>query len=124
MPRASARWRPSVDERLRIAPFLDPYAERQILSHGDWPGNVSVGDLRALAVRIVGDRHARRAFAEQAAALGRELNPAAAADRGWIQFTERLLAASIGAASARRPSAARQPPATLSEVAVRKWSAP
>jgi len=97
----SARWRPSVDERLRIAPFLDPYAERQILSHGDWPGNVSVGDLRALAVRIVGDRHARRAFAEQAAALGRELNPAAAADRGWIQFTERLLAASIGAASAR-----------------------
>src|SRR5690606_29936003 len=77
------------------------YAERQTLSRGDWPGNVSVGDLRALAVRIVGDRHARRAFAEQAAALGGELQPASAADRGWIQFTERLLAASIGAASAR-----------------------
>ncbi|HET6396679.1 MAG TPA: PAS domain-containing hybrid sensor histidine kinase/response regulator, partial [Pseudoxanthomonas sp.] len=97
----SARWRPSVDERLRIAPFLDPYAERQTLAQGEWPGNVSVGDLRALAVRIVGDRHARRAFAEHAAGLGQELQPAAAADRVWIQFTERLLAASIGAASAR-----------------------
>ncbi|AKC86878.1 hybrid sensor histidine kinase/response regulator [Pseudoxanthomonas suwonensis] len=97
----SARWRPGVDERLRIAPFLDPYAERQTLAAGDWRGNVSVGDLQALAVRIVGERHARRAFSEQAIALGRELHPAAAADRAWIQFTERLLAASIGAASAR-----------------------
>ena len=97
----SARWRPSVDERLRIAPFLDPYAERQTLVPTEWPGNVSIGDLLALAVRIVGERHARRAFAEQAIALGRELQPAAAADRAWIQFTERLLAASIGAASAR-----------------------
>ena len=97
----SARWRPGVDERLRIAPFLEPYAERQALSHGDWPGSVSVGDLQALAVRIVGERHARRAFSEQAISLGRELHPATAADRAWIQFTERLLAASIGAASAR-----------------------
>ena len=97
----SARWRPGVDERLRIAPFLDPYAERQTLAHGDWPGKVSVDDLQALAVRIVGERHARRAFSEQAIALGRELHPAATADRAWIQFTERLLAASIGAASAR-----------------------
>lgn len=97
----SARWRPSVDERLRIAPFLDPYAERQTLAQGEWPGNVSVADLQALAIRIVGERHARRAFSEQAIALGRELHPSAIADRAWIQFTERLLAASIGAASAR-----------------------
>ena len=75
--------------------------ERQTLAHGDWPGKVSVDDLQALAVRIVGERHARRAFSEQAIALGRELHPAATADRAWIQFTERLLAASIGAASAR-----------------------
>jgi len=97
----SARWRPSVDERLRIAPFLDPYAERQTLVQGGWPGNVSVGDLQALAVRIVGERHARRAFSEQAIALERELQPTVSADRMWVQFTERLLAASIGAASAR-----------------------
>lgn len=97
----SARWRPSVDERLRIAPFLDPYAERQTLSRSEWSGNVSVGDLLSLAKRIVGERHARRAFAEQAHDLGGELQPTSAADRAWIQFTERLLAASIGAASAR-----------------------
>ena len=33
--------------------------------------------------------------------LQRELQPNAIADRGWVQFTERLLAAAIGAASAR-----------------------
>ena len=97
----SARWRPSVDERLRIAPFLDPYAQRQTLVASEWPGNVRVSDLLSLAERIVGERHARRAFAEQATLMQRELQPAAAADRAWVQFTERLLAAAIGAASAR-----------------------
>ena len=97
----SARWRPSVDERLRIAPFLDPYAQRQASVAGEWPGNVRVSDLLSLAERIVGERHARRAFAEQATALNRELSPTATADRAWVQFTERLLAAAIGAASAR-----------------------
>src|SRR5690606_5901133 len=40
-------------------------------------------------------------FAEHAAQLGRELPPGAPADRALIQFTERLLAGAIGAASAR-----------------------
>lgn len=97
----SARWRPSVDERLRIAPFLDPYARRQALVPSEWPGSVRVADLLSLAERVVGERHARRAFAEQAEALSRELKPDAPADRAWVQFTERLLAAAIGAASAR-----------------------
>ncbi|HLM54081.1 MAG TPA: PAS domain-containing hybrid sensor histidine kinase/response regulator [Pseudoxanthomonas sp.] len=97
----SARWRPSVDERLRIAPFLDPYAERRALVASEWLGNVQVADLLALAERIVGERHARRAFAEHALALERELQPSAVADRAWVQFTERLLAAAVGAASAR-----------------------
>ncbi|MBU2050592.1 MAG: PAS-domain containing protein, partial [Gammaproteobacteria bacterium] len=55
----------------------------------------------ALASRVVGDRHARRSFFEQAQAMDRELQASAPADRAWVQFTERLLAASIGAASAR-----------------------
>lgn len=96
----SARWRPGVDERLRAAPFLDPYAERPSVA-GGWPGHVHVGDLLALASRVVGERHARRSFFEQAQSLGRELQSSAPADRPWVQFTERLLAASIGAASAR-----------------------
>ena len=99
---ASMRWRPSLDERLRAAPFLDPYAEQRNLAGDDWRGSVRVGELRSLAERIVGERTAQRAFAEQARSLGRELAPAAQADRQWIQFTERLLAAALGAASARR----------------------
>ncbi len=97
----SARSRPGVDERLRAAPFLDPYAQRPALVAGEWPGSVRVGDLRTLAERVVGERHARRAFAEQAQLLERELQPNVPADRAWVQFTERLLAAAIGAASAR-----------------------
>ena len=97
----SMRWRPSLDERLRAAPFLDPYAEQRSLASDDWRGSVRVGDLLSLAERIVGERTARRAFAEQAASLSRELVPAEKADRQWIQFTERLLAAALGAASAR-----------------------
>ncbi|MFT3763833.1 MAG: PAS domain-containing hybrid sensor histidine kinase/response regulator [Pseudoxanthomonas sp.] len=97
----SARWRPGVDERLRIAPFLDPYAQRQALVPSEWPGSVRVSDLLSLAERVVGERHARRAFAEQAASMSRELKADAPADRAWVQFTERLLAAAIGAASAR-----------------------
>jgi len=98
----SARWRPSLDERLRIVPFLDPYAQRRALIASPWPGgSVRVSDLVSLARRVVGERHAVRAFAEQANELGRELKPDASADRAWVQFTERLLASAIGAASAR-----------------------
>ncbi|RBB04864.1 PAS domain-containing hybrid sensor histidine kinase/response regulator, partial [Xanthomonas oryzae] len=64
-------------------------------------GHVRVADLQALAERVVGERHAHRAFVDQAALLERELQPSVVADRAWVQFTERLLAASIGAASAR-----------------------
>ena len=97
----SARYRPSLEERIRATPFLDPYAQRPLTAPGGWQGSLDTGDLLALASRIVGDRHAQRAFAEHAAAQGRELVRTAPADRALIQFTERLLAASIGAASAR-----------------------
>ena len=96
----SARWRPGLDERLRAAPFLDPYAERRVLGADDWRG-VPIADLQALARRVVGRRAAQRAFDDYAASQGRDLAPGTLADRGWVQFTERLLAAAIGAASAR-----------------------
>ncbi|TDK22977.1 hybrid sensor histidine kinase/response regulator [Luteimonas aestuarii] len=97
----SARWRPTLDDHLRAEPFLDPYARRNPLAGGDWAGNVQVGDLVVLATRILGERATLRAFREHAAAQGRELLPATPADRVWIQFTERLLASAVGAASAR-----------------------
>ncbi|NYZ61534.1 hybrid sensor histidine kinase/response regulator [Luteimonas deserti] len=97
----SARWRPTLDERLRAAPFLDPYAERRTYASEDWNGNVSIGDLLTLTGRIVGDRTARRAFDDYAATLERPLVLNAAADRTWLQYTERQLAAAVGASSAR-----------------------
>ncbi|MET0327523.1 MAG: PAS domain-containing hybrid sensor histidine kinase/response regulator [Luteimonas sp.] len=97
----SARWRPSLDERLRAAPFLDPYAERRTFASEDWSGNVRIVDLLTLTGRIVGERTAHAAFDEQALSLGKPLTQNAPADRTWLQFTERQLAAAVGASSAR-----------------------
>lgn len=97
----SMRYRPRLQDQLLAAPFLDPYAQRQALGSGGWTWNVRAGELLALAERILGERHAQRAFAEQAQQAGRTWSPEAPADRALLQFTERLLASAIGAASAR-----------------------
>ncbi|KGM52764.1 ATPase [Lysobacter concretionis Ko07 = DSM 16239] len=97
----SARQRPRLHEQLRAAPFLDPYSQRPPLGPGGWAGNVRGGDLLALAERIVGERHARRSFEDYAHQQGASWKPEEPADRALAQFTERLLAAAIGAASAR-----------------------
>ncbi|RPE79937.1 hybrid sensor histidine kinase/response regulator [Vulcaniibacterium tengchongense] len=97
----SVRQRPRLQDQLLAAPFLDPYAQRPALGPGGWAGNVRSGELLALAERIVGERHARRAFEDYAQAQGRPWQPEQPADRALAQFTERLLASAIGAASAR-----------------------
>ena len=97
----SLRFRPGVDERLRAAAFLNFDSDRSG-AVGDWRGRVQVGDLTALAERIVGETNARRAFAEYANMTQRPLVAQAMADRALLPFTERLLAGAIGAASARR----------------------
>jgi signal transduction histidine kinase/CheY-like chemotaxis protein len=113
----SLRFRPGVDERLRAAAFLNLDAERS--SAGEWRGRVPIADLRALAERIVGEGAARRAFADYAEATGQTLGAHAPADRALLQFTERLMAGAIGAASARRmlTSALRGTGLDLSEAA-------
>ncbi|MDI9238224.1 PAS domain-containing hybrid sensor histidine kinase/response regulator [Lysobacter sp. LF1] len=97
----SVRQRPRLQEQLLAAPFLDPYVQRPALGPGGWAGSVRGGELLALAERIVGERHARRAFEEYAQQQGRAWQPEEPADRALAQFTERLLASAIGAASAR-----------------------
>src|SRR5690606_5575758 len=79
----------------------DPYAKRPPLGPGGWAGSVRGGELLALAERIVGERHARRAFEDYARQQGHAWQPEQPADRALAQFTERLLSAAIGAASAR-----------------------
>ena len=97
----SMRHRPRLQDQLLAAPFLDPYVQRPALGPGGWAGSVRGGELLALAERIVGERHARRAFEDYGSQQGGTWQPEAPADRALAQFTERLLASAIGAASAR-----------------------
>jgi len=97
----SLRFRPSVAERLHAALFVDPFV-RSVSGAGDWRGRVTVRDLGTIAGRIVGDRVTQRAFHEYGQRHGVTLSPTDSADRPLIQFTERLLASAVGAASARR----------------------
>jgi Na+/proline symporter/signal transduction histidine kinase len=97
----SVRQRPRLQEQLLAAPYLDPYVQRPALGPGGWAGSVRGSELLALAERIVGERNARRAFEDYARQQGRTWQPEQPADRALAQFTERLLASAIGAASAR-----------------------
>lgn len=97
----SARRRPRLQEQLLATTYLDPYAQRSPLGPGGWAGSVRSGELLALAERILGERPARRAFEEYAQSQGQLWQPEQLADRALMQFTERMLASAIGAASAR-----------------------
>jgi Na+/proline symporter/signal transduction histidine kinase/CheY-like chemotaxis protein len=98
----SLRYRPSIDERLRALPFLDPWYRRPVGAVIEWRGRLSVGDLRSITGRILGQRAAERAFEDYARETGRTITDSEAAERGLLQYTERLLAGAIGGASARR----------------------
>jgi Na+/proline symporter/signal transduction histidine kinase len=97
----SLRFRPGVDERLRAAAFLNPHLARPV-PVSEWRGRVRVADLRAIAERIVGERSAERAFIAYAQANPSAIAHDVYADRALLQYTERLLASAVGAASARR----------------------
>jgi len=97
----SAWQRPRLQDQLLATSYLDPYAQRSPLGPGGWAGSVRGGELLALAERIVGERHALRAFEEYARSRNHLWHPEQPADRALAQFTERLLASAIGAASAR-----------------------
>jgi Na+/proline symporter len=97
----SLRFRPSLEERLHAAMFIDADPSSRG-GAGDWRGRVLVADLRTIAERIVGERSSVRAFEEYGHRHGKPLLPGAAADRALIQHTERLLASAVGAANARR----------------------
>ncbi len=97
----SLRLRPSLEERLHAAMFMDADPASRGGS-GDWRGRVAVADLRTIAERIVGERSSVRAFEEYGQRRGKPLLAGEAADRALIQYTERLLASAVGAANARR----------------------
>ncbi|MEO1247395.1 MAG: NahK/ErcS family hybrid sensor histidine kinase/response regulator [Pseudomonadota bacterium] len=93
--------RQSLVEKIQARVFSTPPtpAGRALIADADT--EIQTSDLMALAERFLGEQHARLSFADFAAAEKLPLNPAATADRQLVQFTERLLAGAIGAASAR-----------------------
>jgi Na+/proline symporter/nitrogen-specific signal transduction histidine kinase len=88
-------------ERLQAALFVDVF--RKGARPGEahlWGGTTTVGELKALAARFLGEAGAARAFAELLPADDSDLGEQAA-DPRLVNFTERLLSGVIGAASAR-----------------------
>lgn len=111
----SRRYRPTVSEQMQAIHFLQPDELDLTLNPNDGQKVPSIdgmsdivsrqmftlGDLAALAERISGEVVTQKAFAHFAQSQGETLNWQMRADRRWWQFTEQLLAGSIGSASAR-----------------------
>ena len=93
--------RQSMVERIQARAFTDAGRENRLPAMPARESEIAVSDLRAVAGRFVGEDNARRAFADFARRRDRELAPSSVADRSVLQFTERLVAGTIGAASAR-----------------------
>lgn len=97
--------KPRLIDRVQARAFVDRLGP-------DWlegrpaPAGASVGDLRALVARFIGDERAERAFAAWGRETDTRLKDADAADAALARGAERMLAGAIGAASARRVIAA------------------
>jgi PAS domain S-box-containing protein len=88
----------SLQERLAARAFV----VQKRLTGGLTSITANVGDLEAVAGRMIGVAAARLALQEYAASTGRpQPKPGEPADRGLLQYVERVLAASLGASSAR-----------------------
>ncbi|MEM7226966.1 MAG: sensor histidine kinase [Pseudomonadota bacterium] len=90
-------------ERIQATLFVEVFRQdgRDEAPVGVWQGRALVKDLRALAEKFVGKEAAESAFATHARTRGVTLNPEGYGDAGLVQVVERLIAGSIGSASAR-----------------------
>jgi Na+/proline symporter/signal transduction histidine kinase len=93
--------RQDVLERIQGALFVDVFRQRAGESPHLWRHSATVDDLYALVQRFLGRERTYRAFRDYARDRGMRGTMPASADAELIGFAERLLAGSIGAASAR-----------------------
>ena len=94
--------RQRVIDRIQASAFVDNLENKPLKSSRLWKGSTTLGDLRLLAERFVGEQAVTRAYTDYA--VKRHLPPLANEDPAsieLIQFTERLLAGVLGASSAR-----------------------
>jgi Na+/proline symporter/signal transduction histidine kinase len=87
-------------ERSQAVQFVDIFT-RSAEAGRVWRGRATVGDLRELLVRFIGQARANAAFARFEQENRRRLHDPSAADSEIVSYSERQLAGAIGAASAR-----------------------
>jgi signal transduction histidine kinase/ActR/RegA family two-component response regulator len=88
-------------EKIQARAFASPITRGRDARPLPTASDLTNADLRALADRFLGEAHAQRSFADFAEQEQLKIVPSMPADRQLLQFTERLLAGAIGAASAR-----------------------
>ncbi|WP_354090417.1 hybrid sensor histidine kinase/response regulator [Brevundimonas faecalis] len=96
---------PRLIDRVQARAFVDRLGPDWLEGRGGSAG-ASVGDLKALVARFIGDERAERAFAAWARETDVRLRDAEPADAALARAAERMLAGAVGAASARRVIAA------------------
>lgn len=97
----SLRHAPAIAERLQAASNDAEFERLEVMSAKLLPGNATVGDLDALAQRLLGEPAAQRLLQRYAHEQARKLRPTQRADVGLLQALERELAGALGASSAR-----------------------
>jgi Na+/proline symporter/nitrogen-specific signal transduction histidine kinase len=90
----------SLIERSQAVQFVDIF-KRSAEAARVWRGRATVGDLRQLLVRFMGEPRANAAFARFERENDRRLHDHGPADSDIVSYCERQLAGAIGAASAR-----------------------
>ncbi|MCB1503869.1 MAG: histidine kinase [Hyphomicrobiaceae bacterium] len=99
------RERQSRIEHIQGTVFVEAFSEQSPPSHPGLPhftrGGASVGSLRRLAARFVGEERTAEAFNIYARRQGLDNEAGLQVDSGLMRLVERLVAGAIGAASAR-----------------------
>ncbi|MGI9523793.1 MAG: ATP-binding protein [Hyphomicrobiaceae bacterium] len=90
----------SVVERSQAVQFVDVFRQNTN-EHRVWRGTATVGEIKHLVSRFVGESRMVTSFERLQTRLGRRLNDTDLADVPIVSFGERQLAGAIGAASAR-----------------------
>jgi len=93
--------RQSMIEKIQARAFTSPVPGRSDSLAATTGHKLTNADLRELANQFLGAAHTTRSFADFADSTDISISPSMPASRRLLQFTERLLAGAIGAASAR-----------------------
>jgi Na+/proline symporter/nitrogen-specific signal transduction histidine kinase len=94
--------RPSAIEHTQATLFVDVYHYAgETDGTGFWRGTASVGDLRSLVVRFLGQERTNEELSTYSRKYATSWEDDREADAGLVNYVEKLLAGTIGSASAR-----------------------